>query len=88
MVKTKLKSPTPLFLGFLQATGIFVYILLLSLLMFNIEKIFSNTPDTFLAPVFVISLFVTSAMITASIAFYHPIINSHDYLFQLRKLWF
>ena len=72
-MKNKLKFPTPLFLGFLQATGIYVYILMVAWFMFNGERFVGNTPS-FLVPVFALTLFVTSALITSSMALYHPII--------------
>ncbi len=55
------------------------YVTGVSLFMSNIEKIFNpDKPDTFLAPLFMILLFVVSATITATLVLGRPILLYHD----------
>ena len=63
----KIKDLSLPFLGFLQATGLLVYISLVSLFLSNGSKIFGPV-DTFLAPIAFLLLFIVSAMTTGSIA--------------------
>lgn len=55
------------FLAFLQATGVLVYVSLISLLVFNGNKIFGPVGG-FLGPVAFLLLFIVSAMITGSLS--------------------
>lgn len=66
----------PMKIGLLQALGLVGYISLVSAFMFNAEKIFGGT-DTVLAPVLILSLFVTSALICGLLVFGKAIV---DYL--------
>lgn len=52
--------------GFLQATGVTLYIVLVSLIMNNAQRIFGKM-DTFFGPVAFLLLFVLSATITGSL---------------------
>lgn len=69
MISMRLKHLSLPFFGFLQATGLFVYVLLIALLMSNINKIFvPNTLNTgILEPIAVLMLFIISATITGSL---------------------
>lgn len=58
--------------GFLQASGVTVYVGMVSLFMFNVQKIFGNQPDKFYAPIIFLLLFISSALICALIVFYQP----------------
>ncbi len=49
------------------------YITLIGLFFFNIEKINFGEHDTFLAPIFMIMLFVFSAALTSSLMFGQPL---------------
>ncbi len=61
--------------GFLNAFGVFIYVLAVSLFLSNIENIFdSNKPDNFLAPLFMILFFVISASITGFLVLGKPIL--------------
>lgn len=66
----KLSLPT---IGFLQATGIVAYILAVGWFMTNFEN-FDNGPMSLFGPLLGLTLFVTSALITASMALGYPII--------------
>jgi len=55
-----------IFNGFLQAFGVATYIVLVSLLMSNAQRIFGKM-DTFFGPVAFLMLFVLSAAITGSL---------------------
>lgn len=69
-----MKMPTSVkVLGFLQALGVAIYVLLVGGFMWNMQHFFGNQPDQFWAPIMVLLLFITSAMICASIVFYKPI---------------
>ena len=52
--------------GFLQASGVALYIVLVSLIMNNAQRIFGKM-DTFFGPVAFLLLFVLSAAITGSL---------------------
>lgn len=64
MVPEKLSLP---FLGFLQAAGVLVYVIFVSLFMNNANKIFGPVSG-FLGPITFLLLFIVSAMITGSLA--------------------
>ena len=59
--------------SFLNALGVFVYVSLVAVMMFNIEHIFGNKPDNFLAPVFMLLLFIISASVTGLLVLGKPI---------------
>ena len=59
--------------SFLNAVGVFVYVALIAWLGFNSQKIFGKTPS-FLAPLFIILLFVVSACITGALVLGRPIL--------------
>lgn len=57
----------------IHSLGVVVYVVLLSLFMRNIDNIFSGSDDNFLAPLFMILLFVSSALVTGSLVLAKPI---------------
>lgn len=57
--------------GFLQALGIVLYCGLIGAFFWNANKIFPPK-DTFLAPIAMLTLFSTSALICSLIVFYRP----------------
>ncbi|MCL5970588.1 MAG: hypothetical protein M1450_03755 [Patescibacteria group bacterium] len=59
----KIKNLSLPFLGFLQATGLFIYIMLVSLLIANANKVFGPIGG-FFGPVAFLLLFVVSAIIS------------------------
>lgn len=61
-------------ISLLNALGTAVYILAIALFFRNIQKIFGNKPDTFLAPLSILLLFVLSAAITAALVLGRPIL--------------
>lgn len=63
----RLKNLSLPFLGFLQATGLLVYVSLVSLFMNNANKIFGPVSG-FFGPIAFLLLFIVSAMITGSLA--------------------
>lgn len=76
-----MKKPSYFSRSFVNATGVFVYIALISFLMFNTKTIF-NGQDNFLAPLFMLLLFVVSAAITGMLVLGKPILL---YLDGLKK---
>jgi hypothetical protein len=60
-------KPSPLFLAFLQATGLFVYVELVSLFFLHAESIFSDSAPQFYGPLLGLLLFVVSAVISATL---------------------
>lgn len=64
---------SPIFLGFLQALALSIYISLVSLLMTNGEALFGNVPN-FVGGLVVIGLFVGSALVCGFIVFWQPFI--------------
>lgn len=67
MKKTKLKKE-----GALQAVGVFIYVLLVSLFMNSANNIF-GAEDKFLTPVAVLLLFIFSALVTGGLVLGRPI---------------
>ncbi|MFA6171464.1 MAG: hypothetical protein WCW77_02925 [Patescibacteria group bacterium] len=57
--------------SFLHSAGVLVYILLVSVIMRNAEKIFGKT-DTFFSPVAFLMLFVFSALVTGILVLGRP----------------
>ena len=70
----KLDKQTPLFVSFLQSLALTIYIFLIGSFMINIEKIFAKTeqPDTVFAPLTFLTLFILSAMISATLVLGYP----------------
>jgi len=63
-------------LGLRNGAGALAYIALVALFFHNVERIFKNNPkDTVLAPIFLLTLFVLSALIEASLVLGQPIIT-------------
>jgi len=58
--------------SFINALGVLVYISGVALIMFNMEHAFDNEPS-FLVPVLMLLLFVTSAAITGSLVLGKPV---------------
>jgi hypothetical protein len=58
---------SPKALGFLQATGIALYLLILATFFFNIENLFQDKGNEFFAPIIMLLLFMMSAVITSTI---------------------
>jgi len=71
-MKKWLKSPIKV--GLLQAVGVYAYVLLVSTVMMNGEKIFGKA-ENILAPLMVLTLFVTSALICGLLVFGYAIVN-------------
>jgi len=67
--------------GLAHALGVVAYVSLVAFMIFNGEHLFNNEPN-FLIPVFMLLLFVVSALITSSLVLGMPI---HLYLSN-RKL--
>lgn len=63
--------------GLLNAVGVFVYVTLIVLFMFNGENLFGNE-KSFLIPIFMLTLFVLSAAITGSLVLGKPILMYFD----------
>lgn len=68
--------------SFLSAVGVVVYVLGIGLLLSNGERIFGTGEDTFIIPVFMLLLFVISALITGLLVLGRPI---HLYLSGSKK---
>jgi len=62
-----LKNKSKPFLGFLQASGLVTYILLVSVFLNNIEKIFHKDTGEYMAPILMLLLFIISAVISSSL---------------------
>lgn len=58
----------------LNALGTVAYVALVATLMRNAQRIFGNKPDTVFAPILILTLFVFSAAITASLVLGKPIL--------------
>lgn len=61
------------FIGFLQATGLVVYVTSVSLFMSNAQNWFGQKEDTVMAPILMLTLFCASALICGLIALAYPI---------------
>jgi len=61
------------FWGIVNSLGTFAYIVLVALFFSNVQKLFGNKPDNFLAPVAMLLLFVFSASITSALVLGRPI---------------
>ncbi|PIZ43765.1 hypothetical protein COY33_00940 [candidate division WWE3 bacterium CG_4_10_14_0_2_um_filter_42_7] len=72
MPKQPFRSPTPLFISFLQASGLVSYCLLIGTFVFNSEGIFGKMTNS-AGPALFLILFVTSALISALIVLGYPI---------------
>lgn len=59
--------------AFLHSLGVVAYIIFVSFLMFNVEKIFGGQEDTILAPVAFLLLFTLSAAIVGLLIFGRPV---------------
>lgn len=55
------------FLGFLQASGIVAYILIISVFLNNVENLFHKDTGKYMAPILVLLLFIISAVISSSL---------------------
>jgi hypothetical protein len=63
--------------GFLQALGVALYILGITTIMANVNKIL-GPKDTFLTPIIVLLLFVLSAAITGTLTLGRPVLMYLD----------
>lgn len=72
-----LKGKSLSFVGFLQATGVAVYCILIGLLVINGERLF-GTPSIALGPALFLVLFVLSALIVALLTLAYPIMLFWD----------
>jgi hypothetical protein len=61
------KKPSPAFLGFLQATGVAVYLVLIAVFFANAQYWVDTTKAEFYAPIMMLLLFMISAVITATL---------------------
>jgi hypothetical protein len=77
-----MKKSDYLLKSFIGAGGVFVYTTAVAWLGFNSQRIFGGKEDNFLAPLFVLLLFVISASITGLLVLGKPI---HLYLNGLKK---
>lgn len=59
--------------AFLHSLGVVAYIIVVSCLMFNVERIFGGQEDTVLAPVAFLLLFTLSAAIVGLLVFGRPV---------------
>jgi hypothetical protein len=60
--------------SFINAGGTFVYVLAIAWFFSHIQNIFdSSQPDSFLAPLFMLLLFIISASVTSLLVFGKPI---------------
>jgi len=62
-----LKNKSLPFIGFLQATGVSIYVVLLSCFFNFVIPRFENGPEEFYAPVIMPLIFIISAVTTASL---------------------
>ncbi len=77
-----MKKSDYIFKSFINAGGVFLYISAVAWFSFNSQRIFGGKPDNFLAPLFVLLLFVISASITGLLVLGKPILL---YLEGLKK---
>jgi hypothetical protein len=61
----KFKKVSKPFLGFLQASGLVAYILIISIFLNNIENIFHKNIGEYMAPIIMLLLFIISAVISS-----------------------
>jgi len=61
------KNISKQFQGFLQASGLVTYILIVSIFLNNIDNIFHNNIGEYMAPILMLLLFIISAVISASL---------------------
>ena len=59
-----LKKPSTPFTAFLQATGLVIYLVLISLFFNSMERSFTGPSTQFYAPIIMLLLFVISAVIS------------------------
>ncbi len=67
-----MKKSEIFFRSFLNAVGVVAYISLVAFLLSSGEKVFQNAPN-FIAPLFMLILFVVSATITGFFVLWRPI---------------
>jgi len=61
------------FKSFLSAVGVFVYVSAVAFFMFNAEHIFGGGEDHVIIPVFMLLLFIVSALITGLLVLGGPV---------------
>jgi len=59
--------------AFLQALGVVGYIVLIAIFFTNAERWFGNMPEQFFAPLLMLTLLSTSAMICGLLVFAYPV---------------
>ncbi|NMB70294.1 hypothetical protein GYA27_03785 [candidate division WWE3 bacterium] len=62
-----LKRMSSPFIGFLQASGLVSYIIVVSLVLTNVTRLFRNDTGEFYAPIIMLLVFIFSAVISASL---------------------
>lgn len=60
--------------SFYNSLGTAVYIAVVALFIFNVQKFFGNKPDTFMAPLAMLLLFVLSAAVISSLILGKPVL--------------
>lgn len=55
------------FQGFLQASGLVTYILIISVFLNNVDSIFHKDTAEYMAPILILLLFIISAVISSSL---------------------
>ena len=55
------------FIGFLQASGLVTYILIISVFLNNVENIFHKDTGEYMAPILMLLLFIISAVISSTL---------------------
>jgi len=61
------KNKSKPFIGFLQATGLVTYILIVSVFLNNVDNIFYKDTGEYMAPILMLLLFIISAVISSSL---------------------
>lgn len=73
------KPPNTLFISFVSAAGVFIYVSAVSWLISNAGHIFGKVPEpNFLIPIYMLLLFVVSASITGFLVLGKPILMYWD----------
>lgn len=68
-----MKNSKLLLWGSLHSLAVSAYVFFVALFMRNVENIFPDADDNFLAPLFIILLFVLSALVTGGLVLAKPI---------------
>ena len=60
--------------GFVDALGVLAYVVLFAWVINNLEAWFGDMPETWLAPVLMLLVFIVSACVTGSLVLLQPIL--------------